>query len=54
VVVGRKSGCSMKHAVVAPGIRARTIEVAGADDGSGTTIATITYDMTALSADGER
>ena len=24
------------------------------DDGSGTTIATVTYDMTALSGDGER
>jgi hypothetical protein len=28
--------------------------VASADDGSGTTIATVTYDMTAMSADGER
>ncbi len=54
VVVGRESGRSMKYAVVAPGIRAGTIEVACADDGSGTTIATVTYDMTALSAGGER
>lgn len=54
VVIGRESGRSMKYAVVAPGIRAGTIEVACADDGSGTTIATVTYDMTALSADGER
>ena len=54
VVIGRESGRSMRYAVVAPGIRAGTIEVVCADDGSGTTIATVTYDMTALSADGER
>jgi hypothetical protein len=54
VVVGRERGRSIRYAVVAPGIRAGTIEVACADDGSGTTIATVTYDMTALSADGER
>jgi hypothetical protein len=54
VVIGREIGRSMKYAVVAPGIRAGTIEVACADDGSGTTIATVTYDMTALSVDGER
>ncbi len=54
VVIGPGSGSAMKYAVVAPGIRAGTIEVACADDGSGTTIATVTYDMTALSADGER
>jgi Polyketide cyclase / dehydrase and lipid transport len=53
VVVGRESGRSVKYAIVAPGIRAGTIEVACADAGSGTTIATVTYDMTALSADGE-
>ncbi len=54
VVIGRESGHSLKYAVVAPGIRAGTVEVACADDESGTTIATVTYDMTALSADGER
>ena len=54
VLIGRESGRLIKYAVVAPGIRAGTIEVACADDGSGTTIATVTYDMTALSADGER
>jgi hypothetical protein len=53
VVVAHASGQSIKYAVVAPGIRAGTIEVACADDGSATTIATVTYDMTALSADGE-
>lgn len=54
VVVGSESGSSIKYAVVAPGIRAGTIEVACADDGSGTTIATVTYDMTALSEGGDR
>lgn len=53
VVIGRESGRSIKYAVVAPGFRAGTIEVACAGDGSGATIATVTYDMTALSADGE-
>lgn len=53
VVVGCERGRSMKYAVVAPGIRAGTIEVVCADDGSGATIATVTYDMTALSAAGE-
>ena len=54
MVIGREGGRSIKYAVVAPGIRAGTIEVECADDGSGTAIATVTYDMTALSADGER
>ena len=54
VVIGRESGRCMKYAVVAPGIRAGTIEVACADDGSGTTIATVTCDMTALSTHGEQ
>ena len=54
VVVARESGRSIKYAVVAPGIRAGTIEVACTDDGSGAATATVTYDMTALSADGER
>ena len=54
IVVARESGRSIKYAVVAPGVRAGTIEVGCADDGSGATTATVTYDMTALSADGER
>jgi hypothetical protein len=54
IVVARESGRSIKYVVVAPGIRAGTIEVGCADDGSGATTATVTYDMTALSADGER
>lgn len=53
VVVGREHGRSIKYAVVAPGARAGTIDVECADDGSGTTIATVTYDMTALSDAGE-
>ncbi|MGO9955988.1 MAG: SRPBCC family protein [Solirubrobacteraceae bacterium] len=53
VVVGRERGRSMKYAVVAPGIRAGTVEVVCVDDGSRATIATVTYDMTALSEAGE-
>ena len=54
VVVDRENGRRMRYAVVAPGIRAGTIDVACADDGSGRTVATVIYDMTALSSDGER
>jgi hypothetical protein len=53
VVIGRGSGDSIKYAVVAPGLRAGTIEVACADDGNGSTVATVTYDMTALTEDGD-
>ena len=53
VVIGRGSGHSIKYGVVAPAIRAGTIEVTCADDGNGNTAATVTYDMTALTEDGD-
>ena len=53
VVIGRGSGHSIKYGVVAPGIRAGTIEVTCADDGNGNTAAAVTYDMTALTEDGD-
>ncbi len=54
VVVGRETGRSLTYAIVAHGNRAGTIEVVCADDGTGATVATVTYDMTALSATGEQ
>lgn len=54
VVVGREPDHSIRYAVVAPGIRAGTVEVVCAGDETGATTATVTYDMTALSETGER
>ncbi len=53
VVVGRDRGRSIEYAVVAPRIRAGTVEVVCADDGIGMTLASVIYDMTALSEAGE-
>lgn len=53
VVVGRERGRSITYALVAPGVRAGTVEVVCGDDGSGATNAIVTYDMTALSEAGE-
>ncbi len=54
VVVGRERNRSIRYAVLAPKTRAGTVEVVCADDGTAATIATVNYDMTALSDTGDR
>jgi hypothetical protein len=53
VVASRDADRRVRYALVEPGRRAGTVEVACAVAADGTTIATVIYDMTALSAAGE-
>ena len=54
VVAGREPGRWVRYALVEPGERAGTVEVRCDPGPEGATIATVTYEMTALSQSGER
>jgi hypothetical protein len=53
VVAAHRPGRSIRYALVEPGLRAGTVEVECAPAADDTTIATVTYDMTALGEPGE-
>lgn len=43
-----------RYARIAPGTRAGTVEVFARDDGAGSTEVTVTYELTALTGDGDK
>jgi hypothetical protein len=54
VVTGREEGRRVSYARVTPGSRAGTVTVELAEDGRGGSVVDVTYELTALSPEGER